>query len=490
MFYPGSRTPHIVSPNYSTWIVSLLLLATYACGSGGDGPTPVASLPTEAQNADGKYISWQENLIDDEYNGGTVPLRGGDGLQMADLDNDGLLDIVSVHEDSDHLRVAYASDKGPHDWFRLSLAEGPEVDAVEDVALGDVNGDGFIDIVAACERGHLIYLQNPANKIQGWRFDRVIPTVTQRRGSFIRVFLADLDGDGSLEVIASNKGSGANEKGEKATAISWFKPSTDPLDPDGWTEHVLTNVKVPINAQPVDLDGDGDMDVFAGSRGEERVFWFENQGLDENGALTFTEHPVEVDFGAHAAGDEMIITGFNLAFHDFNTDGRTDVVLAAPIRESVGWIEQPADPAQPWTFHMIGSTKPDDVTGITLADITGNGQPDLIVGGYSRGPRDEDGPDVTVNDPVGRITWFQNPGSPDGAWQQHDISRRKRGMFDAFIATDLDKDGDIDFVATRGNSGKFDGVFWLQQLHSDAPAKRFTPAREEESEPLPLPASP
>ena len=110
-----------------------------------------------------------------------------------------------------------------------------------------------------------------------------------------------------------------------------------------------------------------------------------------------------------------------------------------------------------------------------------------MTGSYSRGPRDKDGPDVGPNDPAGRITWFENPGSPGGAWTQHDISRRKRGMFDAFIARDMDGDGDVDFVGTRGNSGEYDGVFWLKQLQSQAPAKRFTPARNEESEPLPLP---
>ena len=60
-------------------------------------------------------------------------------------------------------------------------------------------------------------------------------------------------------------------------------------------------------------------------------------------------------------------------------------------------------------------------------------------------------------------------------------------MFDAFIARDMDEDGDVDFVGTRGNSAEYDGVFWLKQLHSEAPAKRFVPAREEESEFMPLP---
>lgn len=469
-------------------IVGMVVLTLGACGSGSNGPTPLVEIPTEARNSDGLYISWDEYTIDDENRAGGVPLRGADGLQMADLDKDGYFDVVSVHEDSDHLRVAYGADD-PVDWFRLSLAEGPEVDAVEDVALGDVNGDGFVDAIAACEKGHLIYLQNPANKIRGWRWDRVIPEVTRGRGSFIRVFLADIDGDGKLEAVASNKGSGRSDEARAAkpkTEISWFDPPDDPLSTDGWSEHVLALVDTPINAQPMDLDGDGDLDVFAGSRGESSVFWFENQGAGEDGVTVFTEHPVEVELGSDSSSlGEPRFTGFNLAFHDFNADGRMDVVIPA-MPHAVGWLEQPADPAAPWAFHFIGSIEPDDLVSVTLADITGDGQPDLMTGAYSRGPRDEDGPHG-LSDPVGRITWFENPDTPQGPWTQHDVSRRKRGMFDAFIARDMDDDGDVDFVGTRGNSGEYDGVFWLKQLQSEGPARRFVPAREEESEFLALP---
>jgi hypothetical protein len=63
-------------------------------------------------------------------------------------------------------------------------------------------------------------------------------------------------------------------------------------------------------------------------------------------------------------------------------------------------------------------------------------------------------------------------------------------MFDAFIPADMDGDGDLDFAGSRGNSGHYDGVFWLEQLHSAAPLKVFEAAREEESQPLPLPAEP
>ena len=62
-------------------------------------------------------------------------------------------------------------------------------------------------------------------------------------------------------------------------------------------------------------------------------------------------------------------------------------------------------------------------------------------------------------------------------------------MYDGFIPQDMDADGDIDFVATRGNSGTFDGVVWLEQIRTPEPVKSFQPAREKESAHLPLPPS-
>jgi hypothetical protein len=52
----------------------------------------------------------------------------------------------------------------------------------------------------------------------------------------------------------------------------------------------------------------------------------------------------------------------------------------------------------------------------------------------------------------------------------------------------MDGDGDRDLVTTRGNSGSFDGVVWLEQVRSAAPVRAFTPARTVESRPLPLPS--
>jgi len=129
---------------------------------------------------------------------------------------------------------------------------------------------------------------------------------------------------------------------------------------------------------------------------------------------------------------------------------------------------------------------PDQLIGVAIADINDDGKPDIITGGYSSSPRKMDG-DKTVNDALGRLAWFEHPDDPYEPWIRHDFSRRIRAMFDKFIPVDMDGDGDMDFVTTRGNSFPYDGVLWLEQVRTQAPVRRFIPARTSESREMALP---
>jgi hypothetical protein len=471
-------------PKRAVWTgaAACALLATGAAAQN------LADAPSRAVTADGSHVSWREHLIDDEALGG-LPLRGADGLATGDLDGDGHLDVVSVYESDDqydgapegHVRIAFGS-ADPSVWTLVTLAEGPEAGAAEDVAIGDINGDGFPDIVVACELAHLIYFENPRRDARTARWDRLIPSSTRDRGSFIRVFLADLNGDGRVEVVTPNKGAQDPTRArQEPKEIEFFELRGSPLADSAWTEHVLTRVPWPINAQPVDFDGDGDVDILAGSVAERRMLFFENVGRD--GRFDFVEHRVEL---RDANGEPVTAHGFNLEFADLSGDGRLDAITFAGgglVTPNLVWVEQPQTPSSPWRVHSIGTTAPDNIVGIVAADIDGNGSVDVLTGGYSGGSRTSD--EATPAAALGRLAWFANQG-PAG-WTRHDVSRRQRGMFDKFIARDVDADGDVDFLGTRGNSGPYDGLFWLEQVRSSEPQPAFRRARATESPEIPLP---
>ena len=260
--------------------IHLLLLSPICLGSPLLAQSLISESLTTARSDGGSYISWKEHIIDDRVLSG-VPFSGSDGLEMADLDRDGIDDIVSVHESDSaydsttpgetppamgHVRIAFGSND-PDSWTNITLAEGVEASAAEDAAIADVNGDGFLDIMIAAELSHLIYFQNPGQDIRNRVWERLILPMTIGRGSYIRVFLADLDGDGRPEAIAPNKGAQRPAVADyrRSTAASIYKFTGDPLDGSSWQEIELGRFSNPRNSEPIDIDQDGDLDIIVGS---------------------------------------------------------------------------------------------------------------------------------------------------------------------------------------------------------------------------------
>lgn len=466
-------------------------LVLLAIGSSVVAQQPIGDTPTSARAVDGSYISWREHLIDDPLTAG-VDFNGSDGLVVGDLDNDGFEDIVSVHESdagynsaqyepgfvpptAGHVRIAFGA-ADPRRWINITIAEGIDAAAPEDAVLVDVNRDGFLDVFVAAELSHLIYLQNPGADARTVPWPRLILPLTQDRGSYIRVFAGDFDGDGVAEIIAPNKGAQipGPQDFARSTPVELHTLKGDPLQGSNWQRRELGRYSIPQNSEPVDLDGDGDLDIVVGSRGESRILWLENVGN-----LEFIERAIGI------VGSFM--QGFNLEYADLSDDGRLDIIGASSQPTGLVWIEQPAVKGDAWNSYVIGHFRPDSMTGMAVADIDNDGDMDVIAGSYSSGDRLEDDASVNIEGALGRIGWFENPGDAKAQWTRHDISRRKRGMFDKFVGRDLDNDGDIDFIGTRGNSNPYDGVFWLEQVRTPQPRAAFERARTVESGEMPLP---
>ncbi|MEQ8790632.1 MAG: VCBS repeat-containing protein [Pirellulaceae bacterium] len=452
-------------------------------------------------------IRWREHRIDDSQSAG-LPLRGADGLAVADLDGDGRLDVAAVHEDCGQpVRISFGGEQ-PDRWESrtLSPADGEprESDTVvggaEDVVVGDVNGDGRPDIVACGESGALVYFQSPESPrdMSAWRRTAIVSRQAEG-GSWIRVDLGDLDGDGRLEILGANKG---------GTEWASFHCIGRPTDPRDWRRRTIGVCRMPINIRAVDIDGDGDLDVLGGSRGESKIALLENLGdqlrWEEKwrthtllqGKFTLPTPPV-VSIGGEQVkmrrSDKSASSGFMFELADLDGDGRTDIVTETKHNGGLFWLRQPADLNDAWTRHYLGHILPDHATGLALADVDGDGRLDLFVGGYSYTRRRVDATSIVKpGTPCGRLAWFQQGDDPTRPWTRHDISCRAQGMYDAIVGHDVNGDGLPDLIATRGNSAPVDGVIWLEQVRDSGPGPVFHSAwpKQHQSRQQPIPRVP
>ncbi|MBD1207810.1 MAG: VCBS repeat-containing protein [Ignavibacteria bacterium] len=208
----------------------------------------------------------------DYSTGGSVP----NGIALGDVDNDGDIDVVVTNNGSHTVSVMLNNGQGVFPLPDVSILSGTWVAATNtatptSVSLGDVNGDGYLDIAVVAEgiagTGTVdVRLNNGSggfgNSAPGAPFQVPSPD-----NSSAMIVLADVDGDGDLDVATGRRTGGALivrlNSGSGDFSISAVG---SPYPTIGGTFGIASG----------DLDGDGDIDFIAGSEGTPDVNIFLN----------------------------------------------------------------------------------------------------------------------------------------------------------------------------------------------------------------------
>ena len=314
-----------------------------------------------------------------------------------DVNGDGFADVVIGGQHGPLVWYAYPS------WSKSVITDGG-YDTV-DGELGDVDGDGDLDVVM----GGLIWYENP--RPQGnpaktkWKAHKVADHPTHD------VEFADLDGDGDLDIVTRDQSEFGRKAGNK---IYLWRQNTDAT----WT-HKVIDCPHGEGITLGDIDKDGDADIVIGG------IWFEN-----------TRDIVNGPWSAHRFGAWHPNATVQIA--DINNDSRPDIVLSPSELHGqfykMSWFEAPADPKKDnWTEHVIAEPIECVIHGLVTADMNGDGMIDVVSSEMHQGV-DPDEVAVFINKANG------------SAWTKQVISTKGSHLIKA---ADIGNDGDIDIIGAN-----------------------------------------
>lgn len=238
-------------------------------------------------------------------------------VELADLDGDGDLDIVTAAEAGQTIVWFENTTADAQNWSHFDLgAYVPPGYAIKDIKTGDINGDGILDIAATAlnpntQAGKLVWLEGSGLTGAG-AFSNAYTLIAQPHG-IEELELVDMDRDGTLDVVASVPGS---------SKIAWYANVSG--DGSSWTAHVVTYSTSSVrHFEALDFDQDGDIDIVA-SLAQGGVVWFAN-----NGSQLFTYQPL-------ASGD---VGSTHLTLFDIDHDGDLDIASVASDIDLLQWHE-------------------------------------------------------------------------------------------------------------------------------------------------------
>ncbi len=293
----------ITTENPSTWSLFLTDL---------DGDNKLDLLATEEvdskviwyKNLDGLGTFGAQNII-------TLNLEYTRYVTAADIDGDGDMDVLATSGSSD-LVVWYENTDGLGTFgYQQIISDNLLLPLM--VRAADIDGDGDLDVIIPSKADNKItWLENTDG--QGtFGPQQIISNTTQIAAA---VFLADMDGDGDMDVVSDRSINGFP---------CWYE-NLDGLGNFGPQQEITQNTTGSFYIIADDLDNDGDMDVIGMEFGGNTIAWYENtDGLGNFGSKQI----ITTDIYA----PRLFVTA------DFDNDGDQDIVYnsQASLVEKVAW---------------------------------------------------------------------------------------------------------------------------------------------------------
>jgi hypothetical protein len=276
---------------------------------------------------------------------GSQPL----GIAVADVNGDGKPDLLTANQGSSGVGVLLGTGTGSFGTVTTFSTGSTSLPA--SIAVADVNGDGKLDLLTANRTS------NSAGVLLGngdGSFRNVTIFNTGGNSAPYSIAVADVNGDGKLDLLTANintntagvlLGTGTGSFGTVTTF------STGPTS-------------TPLSIAVADVNGDGKPDLLTA-----------NQGSNSAGVLLGTGTGSFGNVATFSTGPTSTPIGITVA--DVNGDGKLDLLTANQGSNSAGVLLGNGDGTfGAATTYGTGTTS--SPRSIAVADVNGDGKPDLL----------------------------------------------------------------------------------------------------------------